>query len=272
MSRTEEILRRARDKVGDSAGTRYETQTLLDLLNDGLDNVSVGTKMFRGTFNIPLLRGISLYSLKADTIDLEYVLYKGRPVKLVSTKFMDEKVGPGWRLQTTSDTIQYIVFDKYDVHKLQVYPQPISSTLTQDATFSPDTYGVTVALTDFDFTSVYGVIGSIIDTDEPEEPSADLFGIMVDFANATALQVIYKRQAAHITALSEDPETPPIYDTMLACYIAGYVLRQDTSEESRALGNEELVLYDSALTKATANSMTNHTSASHHQTLYNGMG
>jgi len=270
MSRVTDIFTRVRDKVGDAAATRWDDAVLIRVMNDGLDDIAIHTKMFRGTALIPLSQGIATYDLPTDLISLKKVLYEGRTLTLRTSFWMEEKVDPDWRSATTPDSLEYAIFDEMDVLRLQVYPRPVNEVLTEFYTFNPTVYGFDDTL--FGYTADdYGVIAAIVDS-ETSDSVVDLFGILSSIEDSKALTVIYNRHTAHVTGALDVPEVPPIYDKMLCYYIAAKLLRQDTDAQNRAYAEEEMNYYYRDLDKATSVSAGNKVTASHHHTLYNGMG
>ena len=270
MSRVSDIFTRVRDKVGDKDGERWDDARLIRLFNDCLDDISIHTKMFRGVFFIPLYRGLAVYDLPQDLIELKKVIHENTELKLRTTDTMERIAGPAWRTRTTEHELSAAVYDEMDVLKLQVFPRPVGDVFTQQYLFEPTGFGFDDNLIGFT-ADQFGVISNLVDSQSTGN-QIDLYGVLAGITEAQAFLVLYTRKAKHITELASAPEVPPVYDKMIGHYIAGMLLRADTSERNRAFGQEELQLYERDLEKASGIASKNKVSDKHHNTSYQGMG
>lgn len=270
MSRIANIFTRVRDKLGDSKGQRWENDTLIRLLQDALDDVSLNTKMFRGVAHIPLIQGYAEYSLPDNLIDIKQVLSSGIPVDLRSSYYMDDVVGKNWR-NHTGNFVDNCVYDPLDVLTLRVYPIPITPQVAEAYSFDPNTFGVATSVDDFNNIDDYGIIDSIIDSTSVTEYS-NRYGLVTDILDSRSVAVIYTRKATHPETLEDELEIPPVYDKALVYYITGMALRNDIDAQNRSAGNEEIMFYERELGIAAANSSKNQVSNNKHNTVYRGMG
>lgn len=271
MSRVSDIFIRVRDKVGDQDGERWDNERLIRVFNDCLDDISIHTKMFRGSRIIPLYQGKSTYDLPEDLIKLKRTLWEDRTLTLVTSDYMDEKVDLSWRLRNTEKELRYAIYDEQDALKLRLWPRPISDTLTESYDFDDSADGVTDVIFEFESPEVFGVIGTLVDSESVDD-TFDLYGVIADIDETQAITVIYDRHAKHIVDVDSVLELPRVYDKAIPHFIASMLLRADTNERNRAYSEEELNLYARDLAEISGLSSKNVVSDRVHNTMYRGMG
>lgn len=271
MSRIRDIFDRVRDKLGDQKAQRWNELTLMRLLVDGLDDISIHTKMFTGVAHLPLVQGHAEYVLPDDLIELSDVLFKDAALPLVTVSQMNSKVGKHWRSTTTEHDIQYAVYDKINVLKLRLYPRPIADQIVESYVFEPSVYGIDISIEGYESSSNFGLITDIVDEDSIEHTQPDLYGFISDVIDSATITVIYTRHAAHPEFADDTLELPPIYDRALVYYIVGMALRNDLDAQNRAAGAEELKLYLRELSVATDITSNNATNTPRN-TRYSGIG
>lgn len=271
--RTEDILARARTRLGDQAKDRWSDVTLISYLNEGQTDIAIKSEIFKATAVIQLIKGQYLYKLPTNALRAFEVLFANIPVNVVPSDQMDRLYGVDWRLHTTeSAQVSAIVTDRQDQRTVRVYPRVFADAMYSSAEFSPTVYGVTDEVSEYTTEGVYGLAGSIYDTELLDEP-VSLYGVIADMTEGEYLTVEYIRKAEKVTTINSDPELPEIFDTALVRYIAGAALRDDTNAQNRAMGNEELSLYVSILQDIIGVSSTGSMTISNNsQTQYRGMG
>lgn len=272
MSRVEDILTRVRDIVGDTGKTRWDDTSLLRRFNEGQYDIGKKAEIFKKTAAIQLVKGQFLYTMPDDFIKLKEAMFAYEPLDIVPAQQMTRRHGADWRLHTTTQEINTIVTDRQDRKTIRVYPRPFIDDLYDNYTFDPDTYGVSDTLTDYTFDAAYGVVGSIYDTELIDLNTSE-FGIIVDGLEGKFLVVEYVRRPTFVSSVLEDHELPDAFDTALVKYTAGTALRDDIDTQNRAMGNEELVLYQNELNDVQAvGKQANTTIAKNNSAEYRGMG
>lgn len=272
MSRTQDILTRVRDTLGDLDETRWTNESLLRRLNEGQYDIAKETGAFRKTYSIQIIKGQHEYVLPEDLISIKDILYAQEPLEIVGAQQMVRKYGNDWRLHTTTTDITAVVTDRQNLRQIRVYPRPFIDDLYDEAIFSPDTYGLEDAISEYTMSSDVGIIGSIYDLNLVDN-NLSAFGIISDSLEGYFITVEYVRRPMKVADILEDPELPDAFDTALVRYITGTALRDDINQQNRAMGNEELILYQNELRGIAAVGKQSGTSVAHNnQSEYRGMG
>ena len=272
MSTVQDIFRDVRDTLGDPSATRWDDATLLRAYNKGQYDIAKKTEIFKGAAGLVLNRGQYVYTLPDDFVLLKGVTFKQIPLPVYPAQQMDKIYGSDWRSHTTTGDILAIVMDRQDVREMRVYPRPFATDLVDDYDFTPDTFGVTVSLTDYVFDSSFGVVGSIYDADVTDI-NLTPFGIIVDALESNIIGVEYVRHPVPATSVLDTSELPAVFDQALVRYVSGTALRNDIDVQNRQMGNEELTLYTSELAEIHSVAVTSQTSpALTAQSEYRGMG
>lgn len=272
MSRVGDILVRVRDVIGDPDGSRWTDTALLRRFNEGQYDIGKKAELFKKTAAIQLIKGQFLYVMPDDFIKLKEVMFAYKPLTIEPAQQMIRKYGSDWRLHTTENEVHTVVTDRQDAKTLRLYPRPFIDDLYDIYTFDSDTFGVTDELTDYTFDAAYGVVGSIYDTELMDE-NLGLFGILVNALEGNFLTVEYVRRPTTVLTVDDDLEIPDAFDTALVRYISGTALRDDIDAQNRAMGNEELILYQNELSDIESVSKQSNTSIAHNnQSEYRGMG
>lgn len=272
MARVEDILTRVRDTIGDLDKTRWSDSSLIRRLNEGQYDIGKKAELFKATTAIQLVKGQFNYTMPEDFIRLKDAMFAYEPLDVIPAHQMIRRYGKDWRLHTTTDRITALVTDRQDKRQVRVYPRPFIDNLYDNYVFDPDTYGVTDTLTEYTFDAAYGTVGSIYDT-ELIDLNIGQFGIIVEALEGKFLVIEYVRRPFKVTLIDEDPEVPDAFDTALVKYICGTALRDDIDAQNRAMGNEELILYQNELDDIEHVGKHANTSNSHNnKSEYLGMG
>lgn len=220
-TRVENILRNARLTLADPNQERWDDDTLITILNEGLIDFCQQTQMLHERINVPIIIGNPYFSLPDDCWMLTRVLYNDRPLPLVTHRELDEMTmsrryvdfglpqgGPRW--EVVKGEPRAIVYDRRNMLQGKVYPipdRPLEDVAynfvgTPSETFyQTDLYGVTTGFTfgelvddygvasaagdltqDVELTPDYGVVSALTIADEIDTPE-DGFGIIVDMTD-----------------------------------------------------------------------------------------
>jgi len=272
MSRVEDIITRVRDTLGDSNGTRWTVKSLIRRLNEGQYDIAKKAELFKKTAAITIIKGQYTYVLPEDFIKLKDALFAQKPLEIYMAQQMERIYGSDWRLHTTTGEPTVVITDRQDSRTLRVYPRPFIDNLYDTYEADPSMFGVTDALTGYTVDSAFGTTASIYDTELIDETIAP-FGIIVGGAEGSYLVAEYVRRPVAVTSVLDDPEIPDAFDTALVKYISGTALRDDIDAQNRAMGNEELILYQNELIDLKAVGKQANTTIAHNNTSeYRGMG
>lgn len=166
-TRVETIIKRARWVLGDSGGVRWETDQLLDLIDEGQKQIVIAANLLRSTYTQPIRREVAEYDTPDDCHLPTRFLVFGKKVTLKSHEEMDELAEDG-KINVTNDSweeyegdpVQYLVFDKLAPGKFKLYPIPTEvftnpsylieavTTTPSNSTYNTD-YGFIVSMTGF---------------------------------------------------------------------------------------------------------------------------
>ena len=272
MSRIEDILTRVRDTVGDLSATRWSNESLLRRLNEGQYDIAKKAEIFKTSVSLQIVKGKHLYTMPDDFIKLKGALYAQAPLPIYTAQQMERLAGSKWRMHTTLEAPTMLVTDRQDAKTLRVYPRPFIDDLYDLYTFTPDPYGLEDTLTDYTFDTNVGLVGSIFDINLLDV-NVDLFGVISDSLEGDFLSVEYVRRPLKAASILEDPEVPDAFDTALVRYVTGTALRDDIDTQNRAMGNEELILYQTELADIEDVSKQSNTSIAYNNSTENrGMG
>jgi len=221
MSTAAAIIDKARGILADEAKTRWTDTRLLDLLNEGIDQILIDTKILleESTF-VELQAGLQSYNLASIALKVTRVEWNGENIPLILHKNMDN-IRREWET-VTGDTIQYAIHDQSDLTSFKVYPIP--------------NFDATRAVT----TSNYGTITGIYGGDAISMVYED--GIPTGATLTEYLEVFYIKKVVDLIITDECP-LDDIWDKALSHYIAAHALRINQDTMSRQLAAEELSIY-----------------------------
>jgi hypothetical protein len=272
MATVETILLRVRDILGDPDKTRWTDDSLIRRLNEGLVDIAKKTEVFKDSISIQIVKGKHFYELPDDFVLIKGVLFAQEPLPVYSAQQMVRLFGNDWRMHTTTSEPLACITDRQDAKTIRIYPRPYIDDLYDLYNFTPDPYGIEDAITDYVFDTNVGLIGDIFDINLLDV-DLDTFGIIADALEGDFITIEYIRRPIEITTINQTPELPPAYNTALVRYIAGTALRDDTDTQNRAMGNEELIIYQNELNDIKSMGLHSNTSAAHNNTSeYRGMG
>lgn len=255
-TRIKTILDNVRYKIGDSAGSRVKPERLISLVDEAQKDIAKRAKILRAQIYLNLFPGQAIYKLPSEAITLERVLYRGKPVSLVTHAVMD-KSQTDWESEQGPDVLA-IVYDKLNSRTIRVYPAPLIAD--GDVPVSPLT-GMVMSLSGFYMQNLLGVLTDLeISADEIKYSEVPL---------ENCLKLNYSKYPATITSINDDLEVDPVYDAAIEYYVAGKAFRDDTDAQNRTTGAEELNFYDRELADIGKDSMLD-TVNTEHRTEYIG--
>ena len=281
-TRIESILTRARDTLADPNEERWTDARLIRLLDEAHKDLAKQTKILKGQHTILVEVGVYTYVLPENLWLITRATYADADINLVSYDSMDERVrkdrlseqpndsrerGYGyssaidysvkraWQLDEGSE-ITALVYDNRNLHDIRVYPIPDAGiadnnyqfTNAGDVSFYGDELlGVVTDITDYTFNSPFGLLAELYDPQIASE-SSDTYGVTtaIDEANK-AINIWYIRIPDELTAVTDDLETPTMFDVALKHYIVGHAFRDDLDVQYREMGAESIRLYNREL-------------------------
>lgn len=295
MSRIEDILVKVRDTLNDHDKDRWSDEVLLRLMDEGQKDIARQTGIFKDQIAVPLRTGEHTYSIPDDTITVLRATYNNAKLKMVTTDYMDKRGLTGqvlsdlgcetssrllntsrnshWASSVTETDILAIVYDKLNRHRLRVWPTPVSDDLEESLLELDSLYGITVSIDTFAMLGGYGIVSTIIDTDETLTVyKPDEFGMLTTLLEQAAV-VLYRTKLTRTLLTTDDElELDSCWDEALRAYVVGKAFRNDVNAQNRALGDSELALYSRELARLQEETSKNSVSNDSFTVEYNGMG
>jgi hypothetical protein len=284
MGRIADILTKARDSLSDASADRWSNDRLLRLVDEAQKDIAVRTNLLRRFYEVPIILHQNTYELPDEATDLIRALVANAatvatdtenpraPIPIRSHSQMDD-MDPDWE-ETQGDGIEYIIFDKQNARFFKIYPIPTVADAISDHTVDTD-FGVTTTVSGDTISSVYGVVSGVTVSAVLTATFSSPFGVISEMQSyITSLKVYYYRKPATIDTYSAIDNTQHLeiedtWDKAIKHYVVGMALRDDKDTQNRAIGNDELSLYEGQLKLAFAKSSKNHTQNEQRSVTYN---
>lgn len=219
-----DLLAQVRYNLSDEDKDRWSDTRLFALLNDALADLAKATTLFVETMFYVIQNNVVDIDISAQAVKIVRVEYNDEPLPLYSFEEMDEK-NTKWQLDT-GDKALALVYNRQRGAQYKLYP------IVQNAQNSYITY-----------TSNYGIITGISYSDM-SPIIAGTYGDLVGIPDDAILKFYYIRKHAKITALTDVLYIDDLIEQPLKHYITGMALRDNLDAQNRAMGNEELTLYN----------------------------
>jgi len=272
MSRVDDLLLRVRDTLNDHDKTRWSDAALIRNLREGITDIAIQSRLFKNSIAIPIVSGQEIYQLPDNILEVSHCTYDWELRPLVSSRWMSANREPDWRYTIDNNgRITHFVFDEIKRREIRVYPRPFGD-IEQEFTTIDSVYGVTTDITDYTLDTTYGVIGTIIDPEVDSESSNNLYGVLTGMSVSEAFIVYYTECPELPECVDDVLPLDKCFDTALKHYIVAQALRNDLDVQNRAMGNEEFVLYQRALTEISAIASTDSVEAAWFESNYNAIG
>ena len=234
-TRIETILAQARVALSDPNSDRWTDSQLLTILSEGQIYAAKESKSLRNRVLIPLVEQQAEYLLPFDTYEILRVLYKNKAIPLVSHYEMDSRASE-WEIEVAEE-VQNIVYDKVNSQVIKVYPIPVANS-----TFTSDIHGILTGAYDIQF-------------------EGDLYGAVFGFNDSIPLPelndnltVYYTQLPAELATVTDELALSPAFDVALKHFVVGMALRNNLDTQNRAVGQEELAIFNSEINKLTISS------------------
>lgn len=224
----EDILISARDVLADQGKKRWEDSHLIRILNDGIANFTIHTSYAKSKVFVGLEIGVSTYDLSNYAINLDRVSYKGIPLPAKSEEELD-RINPNWEDEVGEEPL-YVCFENLRQGVFKIYPKV--ENLAYDVITQNQVYG--------------GLIDITIDEELFLLPELD----NISFGTNKYVTINYIDKPILVTALTDTINIPEIYKAAMVAFVSGMALRANQDTVNRQYGTEQLVIYDSYVTKA----------------------
>jgi hypothetical protein len=265
-TRTETIIVRAREQLGDTRAERWTDTRLLGLLDEAQQDIAIHTLIFNGTYVLPLQEGKNTYELPDDILLIKRATFDNEPISLVTYDSMDEFSAKSRTLNYSDDDrivgfqdyvdyphlawdddtgpdVEALVFDNRNLSEIRVYPTPkdiadVTYPLVNGGSQSfvgDNVMGVVVDMEDYSFNTPYGVVVDMFDPEITNEIFNDPFGVVTGIGESNkTVQLWYTRKPNTISGLNVNPELHPLFDKALQYYVVANAFDDDVDTRSEA--------------------------------------
>jgi hypothetical protein len=259
MSRTADIITRARDALSDPRKERYSDERLYRLIDEAQTTIARFARTLRKDIFLPVYPGIVDYVMPNDCYLVTRVSYEQQALELKSYEEMD-KLNASWSEEVGTEP-KYVLFDKHTPGKFKIYPKIV------DAPPPPLDYGLVPTVDIPLFGTLYGqaadlslILAVFVNGEAVQASVTEDTGLLQVITNNTSgyLQVRYIYRPSKVSSTVE-PEVPEMFDKAIKHYVVGAALRDDRETQNRAMGNEELQLFSEELQLAKRFDMVDNT-------------
>ena len=182
-TRIEKILAQARLTLADPKKERWDDETLISILNEGLIDFCQQTEILHERIKVPISIGEPFFSLPDNCWKLTRVLYESSSIPLISHTDLDEryynnsskdfgiqKGGPDWELDKGIPLA--IVYDRRNMLQGRVYPIPdtplkkvdyLFSSVASETLYPTELFGVVSNYSAGNLVNSFGVVSDIGD-------------------------------------------------------------------------------------------------------------
>lgn len=300
-TRTEAIIQRARERLGDTRKERWSDSNLLNLLDEAQKDVAIQTNIFVGTYSLPLQDDKYMYDLPSDVLLIRRATFGDSPLPIVSYDRMDEylQAAPTMRFDTdsvddmntfidsprdswdddTGSDIDAIVFDNRNLLQIRVYPIP---TNLADVTYpfefvgppafvGEEVIGVVADMEDYSFNSPFGVVTDLFDPAIDQEVFNSPYGVVTSISESEqAVTIWYVRSPATIDSMLVEPELHPLFDSALKQYVISQAFDDDVDTQSAAKAARAFNKYERDLKVAFKTAARSGVQTTQRHTTYRG--
>lgn len=284
-TRIERILELARVSLADKQKQRWSDSDLLLILDEGHKDFCRQTQLLHGRTEVLLEVGNPYITLPEDCWLLTRVEYAGVSIPFTTTTKLDHQPvrrGNDFDYYSSTDwesdvgRPEALIYDRRNLGEARLYPIPDETIYDVRYTFSTpapafvgaELLGEVTGVDDYTLSSDFGVVTGFFEPGVNDYFSSD-FGVVVEGA-ATDDQLIvwYIRNPAEVAAVSDDLDTPAMFDTALKYYVVGQAYLNDINEEYQAKGAQQLAFYQRELDIANKTQQRDGTRAAVHETSY----
>ena len=242
----QDLITSIRYKVGDTKSTKWDNDRIIDLLNEGLEDIAKKASIKKVDISLPILPyQRELVIPNDDVIDIISVKILGSEVQLIT---FDELINiPDW-YNTTGEKIRYIAFTKQNIKHLTLYPLLTEASTNYENLL--ESSGLVIDIPGVDRDSLYGIITSLdvaqnIITPENIWEQQDLSGGLTTVSDNFVIATIrYKAIPNKVLSVTDTIDLDTSYKQALIYYVSGMLLLDDNRAESVAKGTQFINKYE----------------------------
>ncbi len=254
MTTAAELLADVRPILADPSKQRWTDDRLLKLLNEGLLNLAINTKLFVAKKFITIADALINFDLSDIAVTITRIQYNETIVPFKTIQEMDE-LSSKWELDT-GKTPSAIIISQQNRAWFRLYPIIEDlATLTTPLDMIDSPYGPTIVVTHA--SPLLGTVSNIGNTSNI--PPGD------------HLIVYYSEKPAVLTAVGDTLITDDFANSALLHYVAGMAFRDNLDVQSSSMGDSELGLFSGFVDKLN-NKKAENFNSTNYKTAYNPFG
>ena len=285
MSRIADILRKARYRLADPDGDRWTDERLIQLVDEGQRDIAHQTRILKGETTLEMVVNQAIYALPDDVFMITRASYNGCQIEFATYDKMDElalvEVSSDYRHYSdrerrhgyssdynyrrvcwetaTGAAVTHIIYDRRNLSEIRVYPIPDEGIVDERYTFSSadmpyagaQLLGVVVDSDDYTLDQYNGVVVDMFDPQINVETTDGTFpfGVVTDaYEYEATVKIWYIRTTKHITADTDELETPRMFDVALQHYVVWQAFSDDFDTRHQEKASIAADLYGRELT------------------------
>jgi hypothetical protein len=230
-----ELITSVRYKVGDSQSKKWTGPRILDLINEGLDDMSRKAHICKVSTAIPLVPYQRELVIPDDNFrELLRFKINGKLIRLVPFDEIDIK--DNWQNDVGED-ISLVMYDKQNVKHLTLYPLLSETSTDYDAL--NDATGLLIDVPNIDRDYLFGIITSVAtdDTVTPENvynpTSSDEYGSYTSIQDTFVIaELTYSAKPTTVVDVTDTLDLDESFKQTLVYYVSGMLLLDDNRTES----------------------------------------
>ena len=230
-----ELITSVRYKVGDSQSKKWTDSRVIDLINEGLDDMSRKAHICKVSTAIPLVPYQRELIIPDDDFrELLRIKIDGKLIRLVPFDEIDIK--DNWQ-NDTGEKLSLVMYDKQNVKHLTLYPLLTETSTDYDAL--NDATGLLIDVPNIDRDYLFGIITSVA-TDDTITPtnvydptSADEYGAYTSIQDTFIIaELTYSAKPTTVLTASDTLDLDSSFKQTLVYYVSGMLLLDDNRTES----------------------------------------
>lgn len=234
------IISSVRYRVGDVPSTKFTDARIIELINEGLDDIARKVDINKGELVLPIVpyqRKVTIPD--PDFIKLLRVRCNNLPVEMKSFAELDKI--PQWEEEVGS-RLKAVVYNLNNPKELHLYPlleETVQTNYRQLNNFvtNDGTYGIAIDIPGITRSDLDGIITgvktnedvNIIYTPDGMAPNGQITSMADGF---NLLDIRYTKRPKQIANKSDNIDLDEMFKTTLVYYVSGMILLDDTRGEN----------------------------------------
>jgi len=230
-----ELIISIRYKVGDGQSKKWTDSRIIDLINEGLDDMSRKAHIKKVSTALPLVPYQRELIVPDDNFrELLRIKINGKQIRLVPFDEIDIK--DNWQ-NDIGNNITMVMYDKQNVKHLTLYT--LLSETSTDYEALNDATGLLIDVPNIDRDYLFGIITSVatndivIPTNVYDPKSVNEYGAYTSIQDTFIIaNLVYSAQPNTVVAVTDTLDLDSSFKQTLIYYVSGMLLLDDNRTES----------------------------------------